>query len=346
MTADIGPPHEPYGVMLPCTPETFADFVSGLLGAPQTIERRIFEPFEIRREDVENTFHVVNQRITQQNQASLMQFTAKIYYDDNSSVLLASLQDLLHYNEVRPLVSVGIHLTWSYLVKFPDRPAPEKQQIDITFRARREEDLSSDEIVISHPRIALRTSSIHIRIAHTARSWGVDLESLLTNHLRSFACEEARLRKFCSRHSGKAAALVFALVLSALLACTFATSVRLDEINLAKAEIARRLAPSAKLDFIIQELAVRAGAGHGLLVGAMSAVSVVMAVVMAVVTAVVLDSPSPSFLLLTRPSEVHREKVMRKRKRKWLVFIISILLAIATGVVGNWLFALAIARYH
>jgi hypothetical protein len=43
-----------YGILLPCTPEDFGDFVTGLLGKPQTIEKSIFGVFEVQRDDVAN----------------------------------------------------------------------------------------------------------------------------------------------------------------------------------------------------------------------------------------------------------------------------------------------------
>ena len=103
------PPDRPdYAVLLPCTPDEFREFLSGLLGKPQTIEKSIYGVFEVPHDAVANTFHLVDQRIDQQNEATLIQFTVWIEYDDNSSVLLNSLQDFLTYSEVRPIASVGV----------------------------------------------------------------------------------------------------------------------------------------------------------------------------------------------------------------------------------------------
>lgn len=43
-----------YVVVLPCPPDQFREFVSGLLGKPQTISKRITGPFEIGKADIEN----------------------------------------------------------------------------------------------------------------------------------------------------------------------------------------------------------------------------------------------------------------------------------------------------
>ena len=120
-------------VVLPCGPEEFREFISGLLGKPQTINKGFRGSFEIQKQDIENLHHLIIQRVTQQNEATLIQFTARIIFDDHSSVLLNSLSDFLHYNEVRPISSTDVHLTWSFLVRFLDRDAPEKQDIEISF---------------------------------------------------------------------------------------------------------------------------------------------------------------------------------------------------------------------
>ena len=100
---------EEYAVMLPCRPEDFKEFVSGLLGKPQTITKRFLGKFDISKEDIESFHHVLTQRVAQQNEGKLIQFTIKIVYDDNSSVLLNSLEDFIHYNEVRHVSSIAAH---------------------------------------------------------------------------------------------------------------------------------------------------------------------------------------------------------------------------------------------
>jgi hypothetical protein len=124
-------------VVLPCPPDQFRDFIAGLLGRAQTIETTIAGPFEVTKHSVENLFHLLAQRLSSQNEATLVQFTARIVYDDNSSVLLNSLEDFLSYNEVKPLISVGLHLSWTYLIKFQNKPFPEKQIVQISFDTAR-----------------------------------------------------------------------------------------------------------------------------------------------------------------------------------------------------------------
>src|SRR4051812_22283351 len=99
-------------VSLPCTPDTFKQFVSGLLGSAQTIERSFAGTFELEHSEINNIFQLVNQRVTQQNESSLLEFTIKLIYNDKSSVLLNSLSEFEHYREVRPIASSCAHLSW------------------------------------------------------------------------------------------------------------------------------------------------------------------------------------------------------------------------------------------
>jgi hypothetical protein len=75
-------------VVLPCEPDQFRDFIAGLLGRPQTIERALGGSLEVGRSEIESLYHLVEQRVSSQNEATLIQFTVRIVYDDNSSVLL------------------------------------------------------------------------------------------------------------------------------------------------------------------------------------------------------------------------------------------------------------------
>src|SRR5690349_5916699 len=84
-----------FSVILPCSQDEFGAFVSSLLGKPQTIEKVLEVTFEINRDHIETVFHLVSQRIAQQNTATLIQSSTKIVYEDSSSVVLNSFQDFV-----------------------------------------------------------------------------------------------------------------------------------------------------------------------------------------------------------------------------------------------------------
>jgi hypothetical protein len=122
-------------IVLPCPPHEFAAFIASLLGRPQRISKVMHGVFDLGKTDLIQFYHLIDQRITQQNDATLVQFSADVLYQDGSSVLLDSLNAFETYNEIRPVASIGIILSWIYLVQFPKKAIPEKQQIDVTVRA-------------------------------------------------------------------------------------------------------------------------------------------------------------------------------------------------------------------
>jgi hypothetical protein len=210
--------HSEYAVLLPCTPDEFGDFVSGLLGKPQTIEKSIRGVFEFTHDAVANTFHLVKQRIDSQNEATLIQFTIRIEYDDNSSVLLNSLQDFLTYSEVRQIASVGVALSWVYLVKFKNSNVPEKQEIYLSFRTGDDDEVGNifaedDGVFIIQSSRRRSLSGVFLRIRHTDRTWGTDLESLLTGHVKTLMKTPQPTEKFIYGHSGEIGFTCFDLVL-------------------------------------------------------------------------------------------------------------------------------------
>ncbi|WP_298871209.1 hypothetical protein [uncultured Bradyrhizobium sp.] len=191
---EIIKPLDRTAVLLPCEPDQFRDFIAGLLGKPQVIERMIRGPFNLGRNEIENLYYLIEQRISSQNDATLIQFTARIVFDDESSVLLNSFADFTTYKEVRPLISVSVHLSWTYLIKFRNKPIPEKQQIDVSCNADYSRGQVSFDffdparIVFSPIRQTRHRGNIYLRISHTDRTWGTDIEALLTGHQDVGSC--------------------------------------------------------------------------------------------------------------------------------------------------------------
>jgi hypothetical protein len=120
-------------IVFKCEADAFKKFISSLLGKPQTIGKARRGCFDIGLREIQDLHLLINQRISQQNESTLIQFTSLIVFEDGSSVLLNSFDDLLAYKEVRPVASTQIHLTWEYLVNFQDRSVPEKQEIEVSF---------------------------------------------------------------------------------------------------------------------------------------------------------------------------------------------------------------------
>jgi hypothetical protein len=334
-------------VVLPCEPEHFRDFIAGLLGRPQTIERFVPGRFEIERGNVEDLYHLLDQRISSQNDATLIQFTARIIYDDDSSVLLNSFFDFAAYNEVRPLISRGIYVTWTFLVKFRNKQYPEKQQIEVGFSTSVDYGTSKIRELIPE-RIVSQKPGMIFRVNHTDRSWGTDMEALLTGYLQTLVRRDTPLRERVRRYSGWIGLGCGTSLLVSLIFFSLKIFDRLNELRLAvfrfeTADAVTTLAQIAKQ----QELILRAilknpnteGSGYFVL---FAFGSLIVSLIAGVIIGLSAADEKQSFVLLTAKSQEERRNSYKSDKQNWRIFIGSLMGALIVSVFGNYLFYLIV----
>lgn len=343
---------EKYSIMLPCEPANFGKFISGLLGKPQTIEKRFRGLFCIDKDEVVNVYHLVDQRISQQNAASLVQFTVKIFYSDDSSVLLNSLEDFEHYNEVRPLKSVAITLSWTYIIRFQQKEIPEKQQIDLSFRTgNSDDDIIEDGIIISSITYHSEYSGIFMRINHTERTWGLDIEALLSGYVKNIIVDPNSAKDFVSRHNGKIGFMIGALFFLGAIIGAFVATNRFIQSYMQAVTVMAEESKSAsellavKIDFLLNVIATGAWPRFTLSVVGFVVVALIVAVFFGTLVSSRADNNPKSFVLLTKGSRDDRNSFIAKRRRDWIMFIISVLVSIATGVIANIVFAVYFGKF-
>jgi len=331
-----------YAVVLPCEPDYFRDFIAGLLGKPQTITKEIYGAFDLNKDDVANFFHLVVQRVSQQNESTLIQFTVTIVYDDDSTVLLNNFDDFIHYNEVRAIVSVAVHLSWTFLVKFQDKKVPERQQIDVSIFTETE---TSRVEHISNARHIIKSSrgNFSLRINHTARTWGADIEALLTGHIETLTKQVHPLRRYISRRYGWVGLIVGAITfLGSIAACFYSTSLLVDSRMKAIRTIQT---PSEKADYLAELVASGVWPRFFFSILSFLVLALGVSVLIGVWTALKADNKEPSFLLLSKQAEKGKQKKLAAYERQWHVFVISIIGAIAIELIGNYLFTFYLERW-
>ena len=332
-----------YAIALPCEPEDFANFIGSLLGKPQTISNSERGSFEIRKEDISNSYHLLVQRVQQQNEGQLLQFTVTVVFNDNSSVLLNSLEDFLAYAEVRPVFPTQAHLSWAFIVKFRDRPHPEKQDIDLSFftSAAGTFTIGNDEEIefISMSRVSV-SGRIAFRIRHTARTWGADIESLLTGHAKHLILPEDPVRKFVRRYSGKLAVLLgLTFFVSTIAACLVtANHLGAEQLKLVSGLIQSPNALDLKLNRILEMNAEGFWGKYFFSVLIFIVFSLISAIALAAWAETSADTNKPSYLLLTKKAEQNKVEKDNRYRIRWLSFLGSLVVSIATGIFSNIIF--------
>jgi hypothetical protein len=329
-----------HAVMLPCSPDQFSEFIAGLLGKPQTISQELYGSFEMNKTEIENIHHLLHQRITQQNNGDLLQFTSRIIFDDDSSVLLNSIDDLMSYNEVRPVSCKQVHLSWAYLIQFNGKTFPEKQSIDISFVSVGDVVFLAEDGIFSS--LTKRVpSNVAFRIQHTARTWGADIQALLDNHLRGLLTFEGRFKTLIRKYHTAIQLLFFVGFLLCTFLRIFLSSADLMQVRAANANALAKSTISLdnKINGLI--LALHNDPWQRFLLSSIGYIifSIVAAFAFTAWMESVASSRKPSFILLSPMSEKKRKVILDRYNGKWFAFGLSVVTSIITGLISSVIYA-------
>jgi hypothetical protein len=330
---------DPRGVLIPCSPEEFADFISSLLGKAQVCEGTFHGSFDIHIKDIENFYHLVDQRLNEQNAAQLVSFTVVIKYSDGTSVELPSLEHFRHHNEIRPVISTGVVLTWIYLIGFQNRPIPERQQIDVEIQTRQVE-----EGYLPFRIQKLRGDGIEYRISYTARTWGSDIENMLRSHIQTLINSETSnfFSRLMLRFRATVEFLLGVVIFIAGIGIGTALIQLITSRKYQRVQEELSLYNSSELSFIRKQIDILYQATFGTWSiyfwgGVLIYLGVLVMISVATPEVVLkrLRLSKPSFVNLTKSSDIHRQQALAAYKRGWLLFTGSIAVAIVTSIIGN-----------
>lgn len=303
-------------VALPFNEDQFKDFIVSLLGKPQTITKYLRGSYEINKDNLVSLFEIVNQRIYQQNDSKLIQFRATIYYNDNTTVTLNGLDHLVYFNDKLPLVSTAVHLTWQYLVKFRDKETFEKQEISVSFITETDGRVPIFDEDTYH---RFHDDGISFRISHTARTWGADIEAILTKHLKTIVKKESKILSFFRYNSENVQHAVSAILIAITLVISLYQTLSLRSENAHSKDSIFWIHHYGSYIFLV--LGIR---------------------ILLKVTLVILEEfefySSPSFILLTPESEKNKIKKLSNYKKKWSRYLGTIILSILLGIIANYVY--------
>jgi hypothetical protein len=186
-------------IRLPLNESGFKDFISGLLGTPQSISRTILGSFDCNPRLLINLKSLLDQRIGIQNGTALVKFNAVLNFFDRSKVEINSFEELISYNDVGTSPTERLSVEFIYLVQFNEK-SPEKQSIKINFYSSKEDRLSEkrDFFIEDEDRVIFDSSSgrVYYKIEHTNRAFGFDLKSILDNFFENNMSKVSNLEKF------------------------------------------------------------------------------------------------------------------------------------------------------
>ena len=156
-------------VILPCEPEEFKEFIGNLLKSSSVKMAGQKEGcFDIDRQQIENIFFLIDQRVVQQNQGVLVDFSITVFYNDGFSIKHDSVDSFRVFNQTGNCYPEKILLVINYLITFPKKEVPEKQVISV-------------ELDTKITRFAYKVVEglYTYKIECTDITWGTDMSNLL-----------------------------------------------------------------------------------------------------------------------------------------------------------------------
>ena len=192
---------------------------------------------------------------------------------------------------------------------------------------------------------------IFLRIDHTARTWGVDMESLLANHVKGLLREEPKWKRLLHQHSAKVGILVALVFLLIVFVGVFFSTNNFVNVQMQAAQEVIQLKGttlediSRKLDFMVQRSASGDWSRFVFAAAIFIVISLIGSVFLGAWAGSAAENRPRSFVLLSRKAEDNKKIVLEKEKRRWFSFIASIVSSIGSGVISKLLFELAYRRW-
>lgn len=326
-------------VKIPIKKKDFGDFVTNLLGQPETIDWSHSGTFDIRFDWLIHLHHLIDQRVTQQNHSSLVDFSAVIKYKKGPERRLNDIDSFLHFNEAKKVLTKSVKLTWTYLVSFPNKHAPEKQEISVQFSTD-----STVNLMMGSARVTRRETEgrgdVYCSISYTERTWGDDIESMIEKEIDSIIEKTKWYRQVADF-----VLLMFFMgfFISGLVLPDYIDKT-IQEQNIAAIFTGYipegggidSLKDSEKLDLIVRILDPSSKV-HSVEIW-FRIVSFLGGVALAALTMAIIMIEKPSFIVITSTDDERRQKIRKAKTKKIVARVISFSLAISAGVAGNYLY--------
>ncbi|KRU22905.1 hypothetical protein, partial [Psychrobacter piscatorii] len=97
--------HDDQEIALKVENKRLGDFVSSLLGQPQSIERLFTTPFYANHDYLVNLISLIEQRLSQQNIYTITSFQATIGFKDKTRRKLTTIEAFKSFSESLSLIS-------------------------------------------------------------------------------------------------------------------------------------------------------------------------------------------------------------------------------------------------
>lgn len=322
------------------------EFITSLLGQQQSIERDLVEPFDIDHHWIVNLHETIDQRIKTQTNSTLISFSLIIYFENGLKRTFNSFEAFEIYNETKKIIPIGIKILWNYLVKFPSKDIPEKQQITFSAHIHREKNKNRDiveKFINKYILSNLGRYTINYQIDHTERTWGDDLEHIISNEVDKVT--RNNVVKNSIYDSARILVVAMFLCVTAIyFAFNNIVSVSENIVSIiseydsivTKNDILTIELIDSKINYIEKLISSIANRD----VNSFNAIlkfSTFLAI--SLIILFFTRKPTYSFFVFSEETKNIKNKLIKKEKRGWLILFLSFIVSIFAGIACNYGFA-------
>lgn len=295
--------------------------------------------FALQRIDIENFFHLVTQRVAEQNGEGTEFCEVGVYYNDGTSRRFPSIESFNQYTETNKRHPTVVTLHIVFLISFPESREPEKQEIDILIRAS-ESTAETVEMVMSDSRLRMSGDKIQMAvdkdtsdfgvitytINHSRVTWGLDLESHIRGHIERLLEEPSKLDKFLAKMSGPLN--IFTTVFVGL----YCVNLIIDGFF----RFLYRTDGAKTPEEVLQAAATYLVNGHiaKYIVAALVVSTIFFVIFSAFVSTLTrsMKKPRPSFICLDERDDTRKREKLRQYDKRWTKIAATIVLNISVGL--------------
>ena len=294
--------------------------------------------FDLTRNDIENFFHLVDQRVGEQNSCDDILCEVSIYYSDGTSRKFPSIGEFKNYSETKKRIPTVITLHITHLIVFPDNEMPEKQQIDIEIRAS-ESTSETIDMVATDNRVRMAGDKVQFGVGrenadygiisytinHSRVSWGLDLEGHIVSQIERLLEIPTKWDVLLNKLAGPLN--IITTVFVGLYICNLI----IDGFFSFLYKTDGALTPDAILDIAANYLINGQIAKY--IVASLVVSIIIFVLFSAFVSAVIrsMKKPKPSFIILDRSDKINKTARLKNYNRRWIKFagIIAVNLLVA-----------------
>lgn len=229
-------------------------------------------------------------------------------------------------------------MSWTYLIQFQEKQVPEKQEIELLFISTPTNNIIEDDDI----QVIFQTiGEIRIEIQHTARTWGSDIEALLTNQINSILINKSKITRFFKKHSVRIGLITGTLFLiSSLIGIYFAgkkfNSSQLEKIKTFTSQ--SQIDISKKIDYLLNYIATDDKSYFINVCTLFFFTSLLLAILLGIWVESLANNKQYSFVILTREAVKNSIEIKKRTERKALWFCLSLLISVLTGILSNYIF--------